>query len=200
MGHLFDADVWSGGFYELALEYEAGDPNGVVPGLQQLWRLEMLEGCYLERQTDPAEQPRVDFEPSLVERDHLYGLARVPGGVQIACGTIPIREGEGREWLVLYCPVSALERAYPVGGFPFDRTNHDSWRVPLENWFVEIARRIFPAAPFRIGLVGFEVSGDFTRADFLASGVPATRWFGILVPTDEGFIWAPRTELLGDGS
>ena len=38
-------ETWTGGFYELALEYER-DSGGVVDGLNALWKLEDIEGCY----------------------------------------------------------------------------------------------------------------------------------------------------------
>ena len=63
---------------------------------------------------------------------------------------------EGSDWLVFYFPMSALGNVYPVGGFPFDSAKHESWRIPLDNWLVDIARRIFPRAPFVLGLVGLK--------------------------------------------
>lgn len=53
--------------------------------------------------------------------------------------------------------MSALGRACPVGGFPIDRADHEDWRRLIDNWLAEIGRSVFEAAPFRLGVVGFEV-------------------------------------------
>ena len=49
-------ETWTGGFYELALEYER-DSGGVVDGLNALWKLEDIEGCYLDSAVEPTDQP-----------------------------------------------------------------------------------------------------------------------------------------------
>ena len=187
-------ETWTGGFYELALEYER-DSGGVVDGLNALWKLEDIEGCYLDSAVEPTDQPRRTFEPSLLAAGHLYGVASCPGGLQIACGSCTVEEADGSDWLVFYLPMSALGRVYPVGGFPFDAADHESWRAPLDNWLVEVARRVFSRAPFALGLVGFETSGDVHAADLVASGLPAKRHHGLLVPVTGRIGWHPRTEV-----
>lgn len=117
-------ETWTGGFYELALEYER-DSGGVVDGLNALWKLEDIEGCYLDSAVEPTDQPRRTFEPSLLAAGHLYGVASCPGGLQIACGSCTVEEADGSDWLVFYLPMSALGRVYPVGGFPFDAADHE---------------------------------------------------------------------------
>jgi hypothetical protein len=194
MGTFTDGEVWTGGFYELALEYDSGVTNGLVNGLQQLWQLEGLEGCYLDRERDPSEQPRFEFEPSLLASGHLLGVATLPGGSRIACGTCCVQEPAGSDWLVFYSPMSALGHAYPVGGFPFDRANHESWRTSVDVWLADIGRRVFREAPFRIGLVGFETSGAINAADLVTAGIPDRRHFGLLVPSRDGLTWHRRNQ------
>jgi hypothetical protein len=109
MGVFTDGEVWTGGFYELALEYEQGAANGLVSGLQQLWQLGGLDGCYLDRERDPENQPRVDFEPSLVSAGHILGVATLAGGVRVACGSCTIQETDGSDWRLLL----PNERAWP---------------------------------------------------------------------------------------
>jgi hypothetical protein len=165
MGVFSGGEVWTGGFYELALEYERGIANGLVTGLQQLWQLEELDGCYLERERDPVDQSRVAFKPSLATAGHLLGVATLAGGVRVACGSCTIQETDGSDWLVFYFPMSALGNVYPVGGFPFDSGNHEGWRIPLDDWSANVGRRIYPTAPFALGLVGFETSGCSSHPD-----------------------------------
>jgi hypothetical protein len=194
MGVYTGGDVWTGGFYELALEFETGVPNGLVSGLRQLWQLEDLDGCYLDPEREPEDQVRLKFEPSLLSAGHLLGVAVVPGGFRVACGSCTIEETEGSDWLVFYFPMSALGHAYPVGGFPFDSRDHESWRVPLDDWLATLGRRIFQRVPFALGLVGFEVSGLLRAADLQTSGIPDKRYAGLLIPVAGALAWHPRTE------
>jgi hypothetical protein len=194
MGLFTDGEVWTGGFYELALEYGTGAAQGLIEGARSVWNLRLMEGCYLQSDRDPEHQRKVDFVPSLLSAGHLYGVAIVPNGTRVACGTCSIPEIDGSEWLILYCPMSALGRAYPVGGFPFDRRDHESWRRPLEDWFAAIGHDVFKTAPFRLGLVGFEVAADVQAAEIASSGIPEKRYCGVLLPTREGLAWHPRTE------
>jgi len=193
MGLFTTEDVWNGGFYELALEYDTGKRPGLIEGLDQLWRCKELEGCYLHADRDPDEQTRLAFQPSLLSAGHLFGVVQLPAPTRIPCGTCTVDEDGGSDWLVFYITMSALGSVYGVGGFPFDSGDHESWRVPLEEWLANIGRRIFSRAPFRLGLVGFETSGEI-RASELLGGIPKQRRMGLLVPRDDGLEWLPRNE------
>lgn len=191
-GLFTDDDVWNGGFYELALEYERGPSPGLVDGLAAVWNADAVVGCYLNPRRDPHHQPRAAFEPSLPFEGHLYGVATLPPGKRVACGTCCVREDRGTDWLIFYCPMGSLERVYPVGGFPFGDDDHDSWRAELEGWLTNIAHQVFAAAPFRLGLIGFETSGELHAVDVLQHGVPAQRHCAVLVPTPGGLVLHPR--------
>lgn len=193
MGIFTDDEVWTGGFYELALEYATGADVGLVDGLRELWRLGFLDGCYLDRELDPKDQPRLEFDASLLSHGHLQGVATLPGGKRVACGTCCIQDDDGSDWLVFYCPMSAIGHTYPVGGFPFDNENHESWRVEVEDWLADVGQRVFRQAPFHVGLVGFETSGDFRAADLVENGIPETRRMGVLVPNRNSLDWHART-------
>jgi hypothetical protein len=80
-------EIWNGGFYELAIEV------GAV--LHAIWTHPTLEGCYLDPNTEPHEQQRITSTQALLESGaHLRGLALLPNGQQVACGTCLIRESE----------------------------------------------------------------------------------------------------------
>jgi len=69
-----------------------------------------------------------------------------------------------------------------VGGYPFgDFAESLQWRRPLDDWLAELGRHVYENVHFRLGLVGLEVSGEM-YARQLASGVPTTRVYGLLVP------------------
>lgn len=64
-----------------------GGSPGIVEAARTVWTLRVLEGSYLESERDPGEQPKLDFDPSMVSAGHIYGIATVPGGTRVACGT-----------------------------------------------------------------------------------------------------------------
>ncbi len=193
MGLFTDDDIWNGGFYELALEYERGAVPGLVEGLGAVWHAEGVSGCYLECGLDPQAQPRAEFQPLLPWNRHLYGLATLSSGSRVACGTCCVREEDGADWLVFYLPMGALGYVYPVCAFPFDEENHEAWRRELDAWLVHLGRQVFNTAPFRLGLVGFETSGELRADDILRAGVPAKRPYAFLVPTPDGLVLHDRT-------
>ena len=196
MGLFTADDAWNGGFYELALEYERGRVPGLVEGLAAVWNADGVAGCYLNPERDPEDQPRTKFKASLSFEGHLYGVATFSGDRKVACGTCCVREDGGADWLVFYCSMGTLGNFYPVGAFPFDGDDHDFWRVELDSWLAKLGTEVFSAAPFRLGLVGFETSGDLNASDVLAGGVPSKRDYAVLVPTAGGLLLHPRRHLL----
>jgi len=184
-------DTWLGGFYELAMQYGPRADEALNAGLQAIWKRPDLEGCYLLADVEPQHQQRVrPSSATLLSEGHLHGIATLPNGCQIACGTCMVREDGGDDWLDFYLPAGALQDAYPVGAYPFEESaTSREWREPLENWLAGIGRSVFGEAPFRLGLVGFEVSG-LERAEHLStSGIPAVRGIGYLVPSAGRLEW-----------
>jgi hypothetical protein len=55
-----------------------------------------------------------------------------------------------------------------------------------------VARRVFNAAPFRVGLIGFEVSGD-PAIDNLDREPPNERWIGYVLTVDGAPKYFPPT-------
>ena len=192
MGLFTGDDVWNGGFYELALEYRRGDVPGLVDGLAAVWRANAVAGCYLACEREPEDQRRAEFEPSLPFEGHLYGVATLPAGQAVACGTCCIREENGADWLVFYVPMGALGSVYPVRGFPFDEGDHGSWQRELDAWLTDLGHEVFGTAPFRIGLIGFETSGELGADDVLKAGVPAKRHCAVLIPNASTLVLHPR--------
>jgi hypothetical protein len=71
MGLFTDDEVWTGGFYELALEYGRNPDPELANALQSLWSIDVLEGCYLDPAREPEDQPRLHFEPTLIDHGHV---------------------------------------------------------------------------------------------------------------------------------
>ncbi len=176
------------------MDYPSGTDDHLVRALSALWRSQDITGCYLKRDREPEDQPRLEFEPSVLGLGHVHGVAVLPGGMRVACGTCLVRNDRGSDWLVFYFPMSALGTAFPVGGFPFDNDDHHRWRAIVDTWLGDLGRYIFQHSPYRVGLVGFETSGALRAADLAESGIPQSRCMGVLVPSVDAVEWHPRTE------
>lgn len=165
---------WCGGHYEIAVEYLDQQDAQLESALAAVRAEPTLDGWYQTSQSDSASQPRVELSLSAVMGSRLFAMARTPSGDQIPCMCCIVREEGGSDWLYLALPLSALHMTNPdIGGFPFgDTVNCRSWREPLDQWLTEIGMRIFEAAPFQLGLVGFEV---LVECDDVTSRVPEER-------------------------
>ncbi len=194
---LFTAgEAWLGGFYEVAFEICPRSDERLQAALAAVWAHPDIDGCYLDRNREPADQPRVSPE-GLGSGTHLLGIARLLSGAPCACGTCLIREDDGSDWLVFYLPMGSLVTCYPeAGGFPFpsDKDWPGPWRTDVEDWLANVGRWVARSASFDLGLIGFEVSGDAYAAQIDGQGVPATRYIGYLWPSGRAVAYYPRTE------
>jgi hypothetical protein len=187
-------DAWHGGFYELALELGPRSDETLRLALAALWRHPDLDGCFLDRNREPSDQERVQPE-GIGDGAHCLGVAQLPNGRRAACGSCVVREEDGSDWLNLYLPTGSLSKAYPVGSFPFggEATGPNNWRSEVEDWLVEIGRSISRFATFRLGLIGFEVSGAECAANVAVHGIPDNRCMGYLWPVSGRLEYFPRT-------
>lgn len=196
METCFSPEAWRGGFYELAMQFENLSPDALDRALQAVWAFPTLQGCYLQPDADPTRQPRVaPTLEALNANGHLYGIATLPNGKTAAGGTYRVREDSGCTWLGFYVPLGALAQAQDIGAYPFaDEARSREWREPLETWLAQIGQAVFTCSPFRLGLIGFEVSGTVSDTELAAGGVPAERFIGYLYPTDNRLAWYPTNQ------
>jgi hypothetical protein len=185
-------DVWAGGHYTLAIRPDNPTDPFLDAGLKGIWADQQLEGCYLERDTEPHAQQRLaaDLTPS---RGSFYGVATLPNGKRVACGTFLLGEGWGTIWLCLYIPICALGTGYPIGSYPFGNNASRIWREPLDDWLASLARRISPAIPYSLALIGVEEPVEDSIATLETQGVPVVRWSGFLVREGRSLSWHPPT-------
>jgi hypothetical protein len=101
-------EAWIGGFYELALEYGRSPDPQLINGLKAMWGLDVLEGCFLDRDREPNDQERLTFQPSLLDHGHILGIASVPGDTRVACGTAVCARASTT-------PKSSPSREFPEG-------------------------------------------------------------------------------------
>ena len=179
-----DKDTWLGSFYELALELGDRSDEHLYSALRRVWEFPDLQGCYLRPDLEPDEQPQVGVPLNLEEANWLYGIARMPNGLRVACGTLFVREDDGTDWLVIYMPMGALAQTYKEARRPLS----DSFLMlqvakrELDDWFASLGVYVFREVPFRLGLIGHEVSG-WTLAKLVEeAGIPEMRYMSYLWP------------------
>jgi hypothetical protein len=191
-----DEATWDGGFYELALELGQRSDERLVAALAAVWSEPDLDGVYLSRDVEPDRQQRHPITSELLDHGHLQGLARLPNGAAVACGTCHVRLDDDPDWLDFYLPMGALAAAYPVGGYPFEPDGESSrqWRDQLDPWLADIGVRVFERVPYRLGLIGFEVSGELRADTVRRTGMPEQHPFGLLWPIADAVTYHPSTE------
>lgn len=87
---------------------------------------------------------------------------------------------------VYYCP-------YEIGGYPFDEADvaHREWQIPVDEWLKSIGEYICSVVPYRLALIGFEVSGEVYASEIAEKGVPAERYIGYLWAEGGSLEWHP---------
>ena len=188
---VFGGDAWLGGYYELAIELGRRSDERLGSALAAIWAFPDIEGCYLRRDVESAEQLRVRPRLPGEEDSHLYGIATLFNGLKVPCCTVVVREPSGTDWLDFCLPLAGLSKAIPqIGGYPFDRDTGRQWREPLDTWLAEVGRQLWEHVPFRLAIIGFEVSG-MTDAKQLEDGMPDERWVGFLRPSRDDLDYLP---------
>lgn len=182
---LQDEALWLGGSYELALELGDRDDARLHAALVAVWRAADVEGC-LAMHGEPREYVDVPCTLEQLERHgRLVGTTAFPNGTRVICGVRAVRQESGTDWLVFFIPVGSLERAEPrSAAFPFRGGDSLLWRRPLDRRLSELGRQVYAAVPYRLGLIGPEVTG-MTSARKLAGGPPEERWAGYLIPAGD---------------
>jgi hypothetical protein len=192
---LFTAEgAWYGAFYELALEIGPRSDERLRSALTKLWKYPDLDDCFLDRSREPTGQPRT-AEFCLETGSHSLGVASLPSGSRVVCGSCLVREEEGPDWLDFYLPMGSLATAYPVAGFPFGA--EADWPGPLryevEDWLARIGLWIAQSASFQLGIIGFEVSGQVDASEIAAKGIQDERSIGYLWPSKGSVVYYRRT-------
>ena len=180
-------DIWHGGYFELSVELGHRSDERLRTALDTLWKHQSLNGCYMRRDVEPENQKRValsDFNFDDGWGGHCLGIATLPNDKRIACGTCVIRETDGPDWLDLYLPMGAIGTAYDIGGFPFLLADDPpaAWINDLEPWLAGIATSVADVVPYRMAIIGFEVSGQYYASDLSRDGIPDTRYIGYIWP------------------
>lgn len=191
-------DAWTGGDYDLEIDLGCRSDACLGGALGALWSHPDLRGPFAHDDVEPAEQAAVAPDGNEVQ----FGVARVPGGAEVACRCVAVANDEEGDLVVLGLPLGSLSQAWPqVGGYPFLDVDEgpettQSWQEPLESWLGAIGLHIAQHAPCEAGFVCFEGPGLFNvdLASWRRSGIPDERPYGLLWPDDGGTVrWYPAT-------
>jgi hypothetical protein len=52
-------DAWTGGDYELYVQFEPASVEGLQSALLKLWSYPLIDGCYLEQSLEPQMQRKI---------------------------------------------------------------------------------------------------------------------------------------------
>jgi hypothetical protein len=195
----FDPEYWAtGSYYDLYVAFGPGPVERFEAALAALWSHPDLDGPYGDNTVEPSDQEKVSANEGVCDANwtpDLYGVATLPDGNKLACGSL-VRWWKGApEGLDFYISMNVLETVYPVE-YPQDES-WDAWAGPLDDWLLDLARWVFQAVPFLAATVGEEVGSDLDAQ--LESGLQE-RWMGVLAPAANGELrWLPaNVELGGD--
>lgn len=189
-----DPGLWTGGFYELGLALPAQDDVTAADALAALWGSPQLSGCFIRNDIEPTQQVARTRENLPID-GHLYGIAALGNAQGCVCGTYTIHfENEGR-WLGFYLPMSALARIYALDGYPFGTATPQLEHTlkTINAWLYTLAERVYRRIQFTFGVIGFETNFSAAKAQ-VAHAIPAVRWDGLVIPTDDSLRWYPPTE------
>src|SRR5579859_7388708 len=148
---LRDRDAWTGGFYELAIQLGERDDMRLQAAVTVLTRTAGITGPW-HVQWQPDLVLRASWTIADLAAGQLAGQVELPGGQQVICAVVAVREDHGDDWLDLCIPLEALGRGDArIGGFPFEPDNGASlaWRRPIDNWFARLADDIRQETGFR---------------------------------------------------
>lgn len=180
-------ESWTGGHYELVIYLGERSDTRAETALHQLWSHPSLYGCFLSRFTRIPEQTPVRPQDHLGEQ--LYGIAILPNGSKIPCGSVLYRLESGTDWLGLFLPLGSVAISYPVGPYPFtEQHKYFEWQQDIDRWLSSVGHHVFKGFPFEFAIIGFE-------AEFSAKLIESARKNGVPDDRDEGWLWRERDGL-----
>lgn len=171
---LLNDDNWSGGYYELSLEfYPSGSDKRVLTAMKALCEISDFYGPWKEKnhfENDVLLLDKIE-EESVTQ---LYGILKISEHHAVSCLVSITRITNESDWLSISIPMSTIEKFYPV---KYDFTEEQNpWKKELDDLMISFAEIIYIHSPFELGMIGWEVSGyvnhsQFSR-DFLGKGIP----------------------------
>ena len=198
------AEHWGGGYYELHVALGGGLS---VDTLEALFSHPALDGPFLDDTPKRMRRSTWDELHAAYAQDveHLpdcYGIATLHDGARVPCRSFSWSRyadagEETLDSLLFMLPANGLRAVWPqFGEFPFvEPTGVRSWQEPLEEWFADIGRGMFPEVDVAFARVGFEVTTIDPEEWMLSprEPPPEERGIGVLRREGDGLAWYPTT-------
>ena len=148
-------DAWSGGSIELLILIHDSSKNIRVKISNTLWQFPFIDGPYTSNQIEPELQ----VKKSTNDTEARFGIAELNDGKKFAFGTSVIEDEDG-VWLYAGIPMGSLAQFFPVGGYPFESSNHQNWQPQVHEWFVSLAKHLHESLPYERGVIGWLTSSE----------------------------------------
>lgn len=201
---VFAAEQWGGGYYELHVAVE-GELS--VDTLEALWSHPALDGPFVndgskEMRRSTWDELRAANGQDVEHLPDCYGIATLHDGARVPCRSLCWSRdaGDGGEpfaSLLLMVPANGLAAVWPeFGEFPFvEPKGVRSWQEPLEEWFADIGRSMFPEVDVAFARVGYDITSVDPQYWMLSAGSPSAkeRGVGVLRREGEALAWYPTT-------
>ena len=162
MNHSFynNPDTWSGGYYEISLEYNSSDhDNHINKALKGLCKEGVFKGLWADKfdfQTAFVQLPLLFKNDSVTQ---LYGVVSLSRNEQLhlPCSITIIRVDGDNDSIVISIPQGAFEQLFSYQ-YPLT-VEFNPWLKDINELFVQIAISIYEHSPFDLALIGEEISG-----------------------------------------
>ncbi len=188
MTSYFTVDKWAPPFYELVIRFLGRSDRQLESALNAVWSYPELRGPYRDDSEEPENQETVSAAEGIPIGDsavHLYGLAVLPTGGVVACGTVCHVSEASADELTFYLPYGALESIYGLS-LPPDVT-WLTWTNPIDEWLAQIARAVYDSVGFDFAVMGAEGETDLGLA-YAARQAIRDRTVAMMVPSNSGEI------------
>lgn len=175
------------------MAWPAGDDQQILRALAALWQAPGISGPWntpMEFPDDAAIVTTLDRESDLKS----YGLLTLKSGVEIGCIVfVVLQENPGNktrlDWLFIAIYHGMQQRAFNV--VDSDRFHHDNpWLAQIDEHYLEIAERVYMAAPFEVAIIDFEGSTPFRD---IREGLTKIQRYGSGYLTPSGNVWGEQT-------
>lgn len=160
---------WTGGFYELSIEFDSADNKGLNQALIALKNFKLFNGFWKDRQDFGSHSITlpITFDEGSVHQ--LYGMVSLFGGHTLPCLISLIKVQGESDWVDLSIPQATLEQFYSYK-YPLTK-KLNPWLAKVDEIFIKIAETIFNHSPFALAMIGEEISGYKNQAEITLEDV-----------------------------
>lgn len=157
----FSNDEWRcGSYYELAIELGPHSDERLLAALRAVLAMPEME---VARTSESEVVDGESIERDFMASGHVYGETTVAGR-RVPWGICSVREEPEPDWFDVYFPLTSLPAEWGITEMYTPEPNPNE--RALDALLLDVAAKVFEAAPFQLGLIGGEVSGYAYASEF----------------------------------